>query len=157
MQYQRISISSRINTILARRISHANKALRAVRRSIRASGIISSFSMMTRRTMTRVRRAVRAHGMIPSFSIPTRRTTSRSLRLSLPSILKLVFTSVPLSLLAVSHLFLSVVSQTMSLISSRLRGDDSIREEFCLGHERGANCPRSRRILSMNRAMSEIV
>ena len=149
-------MSSRMNTIPARRISHANKALRAVRRPIRASNIISSFSMMTRRTMTRVRRAVRAHGMISSFSISTRRTTPRSLRLGLPPILKLAPTPVPLSLLAVPHPPLSVVSQTMSSTPSRLRGDDSTREGFCLRHERGASCPRSRRMLSMNRAMSEI-
>ena len=149
-------MSSRINTIFARRISHANKALRAMRRSIRAFNIISSFSIMTRRTITRVRRAIRAHNMIPSFLISTRRTTSRSLRLNLSSILKLALTPVPLSLLIVSHLFLSVVSQTISSISLRLRGDDSIRERFYLRHERGASYSRSRRMLSINRAMSEI-
>ena len=149
-------MSSRINTIFARRISHANKTLRAMRRSIRTSNIISSFSMMTRRTITRVRRAIRAHDMISSFLISTRRTTSRSLRLSLSSILKLALISVSLSLLTVSHLFLLIISQTMSSTSSRLREDDSIRERFYLRHERGANCSRSRRILSMDRAMSEI-
>ena len=149
-------MSSRINTIFARRISHANKTLRAVRRSIRTSNIISSFSMMTRRTITRMRRAIRTHDMIPSFLISTRRTTSRSLRLNLSSILNLALISVPLSLLTVPHLFLLVISQTISLISSRLREDDSTREKFYLRHERGASCSRSRRILSMNRAMLEI-
>ena len=127
-----------------------------MRRSIRASDIISSFSMMTRRTITRIRRAIRAYDMISSFLISTRRTTLRSLRLSLSSILKLAPTPVSLSLLTVSHLFLLVVSQTMLSISSRLREDDSIRERFYLRHERGANYSRSRRILSMNRAISEI-
>ena len=149
-------MSSRINTIFARRISHANKALRAIRRSIRASNIISSFSIMTRRTMTRIRRAIRAHDMISSFLISTRRITSRSLRLSLSSILKLAFISVSLLLLIVSYLFLLVVSQTISLISLRLREDDSTREGFYLKHGRGASCSRPRRILFMNRAMSEI-
>ena len=149
-------MSSRINTISVRRISHANKALRAIRRSIKASDIISSFSIMTRRTITRVRRAIRAHDMISSFLISTRRITSRSLRLSLSSILKLALTSVLFSLLIVSHLSLLVVSQTMSSISSRLREDDSIREKFCLRHKREANYSRSRRILFMNRAMLEI-
>ena len=149
-------MSSRINTIFARRISHANKALRAMRRSIRAFNIISSFSIMTRRTITRVRRAIRAHDMISSFLISTRRITSRSLRLSLSSILKLALTPVSLSLLTVSHSPLLVVSQTMSSTPSRLREDDSTREGFYLRHERGASYPRSRRILSMNRAMLEI-
>ena len=145
-----------MNTIFARRISHANKTLRAMRRSIRTSNIISSFSMMTRRTITRVRRAIRAHDMISSFLISTRRTTSRSLRLSLSSILKLALISVSLSLLIVSYLSLSVVNQTISSISSHLREDDSIRERFYLRHKRGASCSRSRRILSINRAMLEI-
>ena len=149
-------MSSRINTISARRISHANKALRAIRRSIRASDIISSFSIMTKRTITRVRRAIKAHDMISSFLISTRRTTSRSLRLGLSLILKLALILVSLSLLVVSHSPLLVVSQTISLISSRLRKDDSIRERFYLRYERGASYSRSRRILSMNRAMSEI-
>ena len=149
-------MSSRMNTISARRISHANKALRAMRRSIRASDIISSFSMMTRRTITRVRRAIRAHDMIPSFSISTRRTTLRSLRLGLSSILKLAPISVPLSLLTVSHSPLLVVSQTMSSTSPRLRKDDSTRERFYLRYGREADCSRPRRMLSMNRAMSEI-
>ena len=69
-------MSSRINTIFARRISHVNKALRAMRRSIRASDIISSFSIITRKTITRVRRAVRTYNMIPSFLISTRRITA---------------------------------------------------------------------------------
>ena len=149
-------MSSRINTIFARRISHVNKTLRAVRRPIKTSDIISSFSIMTKRTITRVRRAIRAHDMISSFLISTRKTTLRSLRLSLSPILKLASTSVPLSLLAVSYLSLLVVSQTMSSTSSRLREDDSIRERFYLRHKRGAGCPRPRRMLSMNRAMSEI-
>ena len=145
-----------MNTIPARRIPHANKTLRAMRRPIRASDIISSFSMITRRTITRIRRAIRAHDMISSFSISTRRTTPRSLRLGLPPILKLAPTPVPLSLLAVPHPSLPVVSQTMSPTPSRLREDDSTREEFYLRHEKGAGCSRSRRMLSMNRAMSEI-
>ena len=145
-----------MNTILARRISHANKTLRAMRRSIRASNIISSFSIITKRTITRVRRAIRAHNMISSFLISTRRITLRSLRLSLSSILNLASISVSLLLLTVSYSPLSVVSQTISSISSRLRGDDSIREGFYLRYEREASCPRSRRILSMNRAILEI-
>ena len=149
-------MSSRINTIFARRILHANKTLRAMRRSIRASNIISSFSIITRRIITRVRRAVRAYDMISSFLISTRRTTLRSLRLNLSSILKFALILVSLSLLIVSHLSLLVVSQTISLISSRLREDDLIRERFYLRYEREASYSRSRRILSMNRAISEI-
>ena len=127
-----------------------------MRRSIRASNIISSFSIITKRIITRIRRAIRTYNMISSFLISTRKTTLRSLRLNLSSILKLALILVSLSLLVVSYLSLLVVNQTISLISSRLREDDSTREKFYLRYEREANYSRSRRILFMNRAMSEI-